>query len=250
MTHPIAPAAGATGTTGAPGAGQVRETVPTPSRKGRPRSDEVHRRILDATRDLLSEDGFSDLRLEHVAARAGVGKATIYRRWGSKEALAQELLAELAGPHIAVAETGDTRAELLAAVLNPMRAVTDTPFGPVIRALLSQIAVNPTLGDPFRATVVQARRDEIARVVRRGIARGDLRPDADPEIATELLVGPVYFRLMFGGALTPAFANRIVDSVLLGYSAAQGASVTSRSSRGKRNGVGTPRAARPPKGNR
>ncbi len=186
-------------------------------RKGRPRSSEAHRRILDAARELLSEEGFSDLRLEHVAARAGVGKATIYRRWGSKEALAQELLAELAGPHIAVAETGDTRTELLAAVNNPMRAVTDTPFGPVIRALLSQIAVNPTLGDPFRATVVQARRDEIARVIARGIARGDLRADADQAIATELLVGPVYFRLMFGGDLDDAFAKRIVDAVLTGY---------------------------------
>jgi AcrR family transcriptional regulator len=186
-------------------------------RKGRPRSSEAHRRILDAARELLSEEGFSDLRLEHVAARAGVGKATIYRRWGSKEALAQELLAELAGPHIAVAETGDTREELLAAVGNPMRAVTDTPFGPVIRALLSQIAVNPTLGDPFRATVVQARRDEIGRVIAHGIARGDLRPDADPSIATELLVGPVYFRLMFGGDLDDAFAERIVDAVLAGF---------------------------------
>jgi AcrR family transcriptional regulator len=168
---------------------------------------------------LLSEEGFSDLRLEHVAARAGVGKATIYRRWGSKEALAQELLAELAAPHIAVAESDDTREELLAAVVNPMRAVTDTPFGPVIRALLSQIAVNPTLGDPFRATVVRARREEIARVVARGIARGDLRPDADVDVATELLVGPVYFRLMFGGELTADFANRVVDSVLGGFAA-------------------------------
>jgi len=190
-----------------------------PARRGRPRSDAAHRKILDATRELLSEEGFSNLRLEHVAARAGVGKATIYRRWGSKEALAQELLAELAAPHIAVAESDDTREELLAAVVNPMRAVTDTPFGPVIRALLSQIAVNPTLGDPFRATVVRARRDEIARVVARGIARGDLRPDADVDVATELLVGPVYFRLMFGGELTLDFANRVVDSVLAGYAA-------------------------------
>jgi len=191
----------------------------TPARRGRPRSDRVHRAILDAARELLSEESFADLRLEHVAARAGVGKATIYRRWDSKEALAQELLAELAAPHIAVATSNDTRTELLAAVVNPMRAITDTPFGPVIRALLSQIATNPRLGDPFRATVVQARRDEIAKVIARGIARGDLRPDADPDLATELLVGPVYFRLMFGGELTLKFANRVVDNVLQGYGA-------------------------------
>lgn len=188
-------------------------------RAGRPRSDKAHQAILDAARELLIEKGFAAMRLEHVAAQAGVGKATIYRRWASKEALAQELLAQLASPHIAVAETGDTREELLAAVTNPMRAVIETDFGPVIRALLSEIASNPSLGDPFRATVVAARRAEVARVIERGIERGDLRPDADPELATELLVGPVYFRLMFGGVLDLAFAERVVDCVLRGYAA-------------------------------
>jgi AcrR family transcriptional regulator len=159
------------------------------------------------------------MRLEHVASRAGVGKATIYRRWASKEALAQELLSQLAAPHIAVEDVDDTRAELLAAVTNPMRAITETEFGPLIRALLSQIASDPSLGDPFRATVVQARRTEVARVIRRGIARGDLRPDAEVDVATELLVGPVYFRLLFGGVLDGDFAERVVDSVLRGYAA-------------------------------
>jgi AcrR family transcriptional regulator len=163
------------------------------------------------------EQGFAGMRLEHVAARAGVGKATIYRRWPSKEALAQELLTELAAPHIAIADTDSTREELLAAVTNPMRAVTETDFGPVIRALLSQIASNPALGDPFRAAVVEARRAEITRVIERGIARGDLRSDADPGVATELLAGPVYFRLMFGGVLDLDFAERIVDTVMRGY---------------------------------
>ncbi|HEX2034225.1 MAG TPA: TetR/AcrR family transcriptional regulator [Chloroflexota bacterium] len=193
----------------------------SPTRQGRPRSDRAHRAILEAARELLIEEGFADWRLEHVAARAGVGKATIYRRWPSKEALAQELLHQLASPHIAVAETGDTRQELLAAVTNAIRAVTETDFGPLIRALLSQIAINPSLGDPFRATVVQARRDEIARVIARGVARGDLRPDAQVDVATELLVGPVYFRLMFGGELSPAFAARVVDAVLDGFAARQ-----------------------------
>jgi AcrR family transcriptional regulator len=165
------------------------------------------------------ERTFADLRIEHIATRAGVSKAAIYRRWPSREALAQELLAELAGPHIAIADTGDTREELLACVVNPMRAVTETPFGPVIRSLLSQIATNPTLGDPFRATVVQSRRDEIARVIERGIRRGDLRTDADAAVATELLVGPVYFRVMFGGELTTDFAKQVVESVLVGFEA-------------------------------
>ena len=198
-------------------AGQVASVA----RRGRPRSDSTHRRILLATRDLLMQDSFAQLRIEHIAARAGVSKAAIYRRWPSKQALALELLVALAGPRISIAETGDTREELLACVINPMRAVTDTPFGPVIRSLLSQIATDPTLGDPFRATVVQARRTEISRVIERGIARGDLRPDADPRIATELLVGPVYFRVMFGGELTLDFAERIVDAMLVGFARRQ-----------------------------
>jgi AcrR family transcriptional regulator len=185
--------------------------------RGRPRSDRARRAILDAFQAQLIADGFADLRLEHVAAQAGVGKATIYRWWPSREALALDLLMQLAAPHIAIDDTGDTRAELLAAVTNAMRAVTDTPFGPVIRALLSQIAINPALGDPFRASVVQGRRDEVARVIARGVSRGDLQADADVDVATELLVGPVYFRLMFGGELTPRFAERVVESVLRGF---------------------------------
>ena len=154
---------------------------------------------------------------EGVAARAGVGKATIYRRWPSKEALALELLFELAGPHIEVAESGDTREELMAVVMNAVRAITETSFGPVIRALLSQIAGNPSIGDPFREMVVGARRDQVALVIERGIARGDLRTDSDASVATELLVGPVYFRLVFGGRLDEAFADRLVSQVMRGY---------------------------------
>ena len=181
---------------------------------GRPRSATAHRAILDAARGELIEEGYTRFRLEHVAARAGVGKATIYRRWASKEALAGELLAELAAPHIAVVDSGDTRAELASCTDNALRAIRDTTFGPVVRALLSQIATNPRLGDPFRATVVQARRSEVARVVERGIARGDLRPDADVDIATELLVGPVYFRLIFGGELDDSLVVQVADAVL------------------------------------
>jgi len=185
--------------------------------RGRPRSDRVHRAILDAARELLIRDGFTRLRLEHVAAAAGVGKATIYRRWPSKEDLAQALLQDLAAPHLVIDDVGDTREELLAAVLNPLRAINETNFGPVIKALISQIAGNPKLGDPFRETVVRVRREQVGAAIARGIERGDLRPDLDADVATELLVGPIYFRLIFGGELSEEFAAKVVDNVFLGY---------------------------------
>ena len=194
---------------------QASKTV---TKLGRPRSERAHPDIKRAFRELLIEDGWSKVRMEHVAVRARVGKATIYRHWDSRQELALEVLMELATPHLAVPDVGDTRTELLATVLAPMRALTETDFGPVIRALLSEIARNPELGDPFRATVVRARRDEVARVIARGVRRGDLRPDVDPEVATEMLVGPVYFRLMFGGELDNEFAEHIVDEVLQGWS--------------------------------
>lgn len=188
-------------------------------RVGRPRSERARQDILEAFRTLLIEEGYASLALEHVAKRAGVGKTTIYRHWGSKQALADDVLNELASPHIPVQDVGDTRAELLSVVKSPMHAVTQTEFGPVIRALLSEITMDPELGDPFRDSVVHARRIEVARVIQRGIDRGDLRPDADADVATELLVGPVYFRLMFGGPMDADFAERLVDAVMAGYAA-------------------------------
>ena len=107
------------------------------SRPGRPRSDRAQRDIRTAFREILIEEGYASLRLEHVAARAKVGKATIYRHWGSKQALAQDVLHELASPHIGVPDVGDTWSELLSTVRSAMRAVTETDFGQVIRALLS-----------------------------------------------------------------------------------------------------------------
>ena len=182
-------------------------------------SDDKRSRILAAATAVFAERDFHRVQMSEVATRAGVGKATIYRRWRSKEALCLDLLMELASPHIHVFDVGDTRAELRQAVENARRALTETPFGPVIRTLLSQIAVNPSIGDPFRDTIVQARRDEIGRIVARGIDRGDLRADADPDVATELLVGPVYFRLVFGGRLDADFGQAIVDGYLRGFAA-------------------------------
>jgi AcrR family transcriptional regulator len=228
ITVMVAKQAVAPGTFG-PGAAPSAGAGAARRRAGRPRSEQANRDILDAARDLLVEEGFTRLRLEHVAARAGVGKATIYRRWPSKEALTLDLVLGLAAPHLDIADVGDTRAELEAAVRNPLAAIVETTWGPVIRAMLSQIAGNPAIGDPFRASVVAHRRAEIGRVIERGIARGDLRPDTDASVATELLVGPVYFRLVFGGPLDEDFARRIAAAVFAAFAPSSGGRPADRS---------------------
>jgi AcrR family transcriptional regulator len=196
------------------GADAVPVPLPVVPPRGRPRSDSASRAILEAFRELLVEVGFARLRLEHVAARAGTSKATIYRRWHSKEELAIELLHELATPFLAIPDSGDTRAELVTVTQSCIGRLTESDFGPVMRAMLCQIAANPTVGDRFRAMVVQARRDEVRRVIERGIARGDLPASTDLDIVTELLIGPIYFRLVFGGALDREFGEQVVDALL------------------------------------
>jgi AcrR family transcriptional regulator len=188
--------------------------------RGRPRSESSHRAILDAFRDLLIEVGFARLRLEHVAARAGASKATVYRRWRSKEELAGELVRELGTPHVAVADLGDARQELVSVAADVIWHLTESDFGPVFRRLLCEIAGNPAVGEPFRATVIQARREEVRRVIERGIARGELRTTADPDLAAELLVGSIYAHGLFGGVLDDEYAETLVDSLLTGYAAA------------------------------
>jgi AcrR family transcriptional regulator len=187
--------------------------------RGRPRSDSAHRAIVNAFHELLIEVGFAHLKMEHVAARAGASKATIYRRWRSKEELAIELLRELAIPHIVVPDSGDTREELRAIAQDVIDRLTQSEFGPVIRRLLCEIAGNAAVGEAFRATAVVPRRDEVRVVIERGMQRGELRASVDADIVTELLIGSICFRLIFGGAFDERFTEEVVDMVMSGYGA-------------------------------
>ena len=190
------------------------DTTTEVPRTGRPRDRLLNRAILDAARELLIEEGYTDLRLEHVADRAGVAKATLYRRWPSKDDLAEALLEDLAKPIVVLPQGESTRSSLLEIVTATVRAMTETSYGPVVRALMSQNAINPKLGDPFRASVVHARRRQISSNIERGIKRGDIHPTTDVSTAPEILIGPLYYRLVFGDALDHQLAVRTVDTFL------------------------------------
>jgi AcrR family transcriptional regulator len=189
-------------------------------RKTDPRVERSQRAILDATRELLAEEGgLRALTVEGVAARSGVAKTTIYRRWRDKWELALDAVMIDMVPRFAdPVDVGDTRKELITflhAVVKPLAA---PPMGPAMQALVSQIATDPELSRVYRTRVVEPRREQLLPVIERGIARGDLRPDADLRLVHELLIGPVIYRLLLsGGPLDRKLTTSLVDAVLRGF---------------------------------
>lgn len=189
--------------------------APSAGRAGR-----TERAILAATRELLAEGGVQRLTIEGVAARSGVAKTTIYRRWRSKDELALAVLLNMVEQIVELPDLGDTRAELIAFVNGAVEILGSTLMGRVMQGLVSDLATDPVLGRAFRERVVAYRVSEMRRLVERGIERGDLRADADVDLLHEALFGPVYYRLLLsGGVLDKGLATRIVDAVLPSFAA-------------------------------
>jgi len=181
---------------------------PKPTRK-------TERAILDATRELLAEGGVHHLTVEGVAARSGVAKTTIYRRWRSKDELALAVLLDMVEQIVEVPDVGDVRTELITFVDGAVKILGTTLMGRVMQGLVSDLATDPELGRSFRERIVAFRVSEVRRVLERAVERGELRPDVDVDLVHELLFGPVYYRLLLsGGALDKGLAARIVDAVL------------------------------------
>jgi AcrR family transcriptional regulator len=184
------------------------------------RTERSRRAILHATRELLAEEGgVRALTVEAVAARAGVAKTTIYRRWRDKwelalDAVMIDILPRFADP----VDVGDTRKELLVFVNSVVRILGSGLYGTAMQGLVSEIATDPELARLYRQQVVEPRLLQLTPVVERGIARGDLRDDTDVRLVHELLVGPVFYRLLFSGApLDRGLGRRIVDAILEGF---------------------------------
>jgi AcrR family transcriptional regulator len=173
--------------------------------------------ILQATRELLIEVGVRGLTVEGVAARAGVAKTTVYRRWRSKEELALAVLLEMVEEVVAVPDLGNVRDELVAFVNGAVKILGKTLMGRVMQGLVSDFASNEDLGRAFREQIVSMRLAEVRRLIERAVERGEVRSDVDVVLVHELLFGPVYYRLLLsGGKLDGRLAERVVEAVLPG----------------------------------
>ncbi len=189
--------------------------------RGRPRSEEAGRAILEATLRLLGELGYARMSIEAIAAEAGVGKATIYRRYRGKADLASAAVAQLTDPG-APPDTGDTLADVREILRVVHRQFTQGPWGSVTAgmAMLGTLMVeeqrNPGLLDLFRERVILPRRRMLRAVLERGLVRGDVRAGADLDASVDALVGGFFSRYLSGQPLTHEWIDSLLGAVWRG----------------------------------
>lgn len=212
------PSAGSPVPAASPGDGDSGPVEPARRAPGRPRDPDVERAILEATLDLLAEGSFAGLSIEAVAARAGAGKATVYRRWQNKELLVIDAVATLTEP-VPPTLRGDLRLDLVLLLESVWRNAASTRAGRILPGLLAERSAGDELFRLYSERVIIPRRQRFRSVLEAGRAAGELRADLDVERAIDLMVGPVLYRSLVSGGRAPASGHQpaqIVDDVLLG----------------------------------
>ena len=201
--------------------------VPAPAEQGaarppgRPRSPEAHRAILDAAIDLFVEQGYEAMSIEGVAARAGVGKTTIYRRWSSKEELIVDAIDELI-MDVEPPDTGSLRQDLVDLVTQLQVVLTSSRAGQVFPRMIPHVAGGSPLGKAYLQRVIEPRFAMLRSTLGHAVERGEFPADVDPELVRALLVGPVLMWKLIGRLTRQGArerAERIVDTVLGGLRA-------------------------------
>ncbi|MEW2252352.1 MULTISPECIES: TetR/AcrR family transcriptional regulator [unclassified Streptomyces] len=186
--------------------------------RGRPRSEAVERAIIEGTMKLL-EDGvpLAELSIERIARTAGVGKATIYRRWSGKEELFVDVIraAEPPDPDLPGTSVRDDLVALLESLR--LRALASRTSALLHNAHV-QMKSSPRIWAAYHANVIVPRRNLGLQVLRRGRERGEIRADVDLELANDMFVGPVLIRTLLrpDADLPEGLAEQIVDTVMEG----------------------------------
>lgn len=190
---------------------------PAPRTLGRPRDERADRAILTAALEAMAEHGAGHMRVDHVAARAGVGKATIYRRYRSKDDLITAAVAALVS-EIHVPDSGRTRDDLLALMRGAVQVYRGSLEAAVMPGLVEAMHTDRELAGLVRDGFLAQRRTALRTVLDRGVERGDLRGDLDAELALDVLGGPLFYRLLItGGPIDDQLAEGIVELILRGF---------------------------------
>lgn len=199
------------------------ETQEAPRRRGRPRRAATRAAIIEATLELLAERGFQAATMDAIAARAGVGKNTIYRRWCSKEELIAVAIRDLTA-EVELEDGDDVYAILLEYVRDFAHVLADPLLGRILPGLLGELQRNPELAAAWAERVVRPRRKVVSKVLHEALRRGELREGTDPDLIADLLVGPQFLRLLvpFGSSKVPSrYPEELLQTVWHGIAPAE-----------------------------
>ena len=186
--------------------------------RGRPRSEAVERAILEGVMRLLEEGvPLAELSIERVARTAGVGKATIYRRWSGKEELFVDVIRAAEPPDPELPGTS-MRDDLVVLVETLRRRGLVSRSSAILHNVYAQMKHSPRIWAAYHANVIVPRRELALEVLRRGQRDGELRPDIDLELANDMFVGTMLVRSVMRpeADLPEGLSERIVDTVLEG----------------------------------
>jgi AcrR family transcriptional regulator len=165
----------------------------------------------------MGESGVRDLRMDDVAHRADVGKATIYRRYRSKNALISAAVATLVS-EITIPDTGSTRADLLTLMEQAVELYSGSLAPRLMPSLVEEARRNPQLARTVREQFLAGRRAALSAVLERGIERGDLSRGLDVDLALDVLGGAIFYRLLVtGGPIDQRLAEGVVELILRGF---------------------------------
>ena len=200
---------------------QAANNNPQARSPGRPRSERAHRAILQAANDLLESEGFAALTVEAIAERAGVSKATVYRWWPNRAAVVMDGFLSIVSSEVPFPHTGRAREDIRIHMRRLAEAFSGK-IGSTVAALIAEGQSDSELAEALRSRWLSVRREEAREILELGIERGELRDDIDPEVAVDVLYGPIYYRMFVGHApLDDDFADALADHVFAGL-AAQG----------------------------
>jgi AcrR family transcriptional regulator len=185
--------------------------------------ESVTETIRRAVFEELAETGFARMSMEAVTRRAGVGKAALYRRWPSKEAMVVELVSEAAAAHLpATADSGSLHDDVARFVRDTMDDLRHPLVGRIIPDLVAESARNPSLSEALHESVLAPRRAAVATLLQQAIDRDELPADIDMGLAVDLFGAPLYFRMLaVGGPTDSAYVARLTRAVLAALSASR-----------------------------
>jgi AcrR family transcriptional regulator len=193
----------------------VMTDPPRTSRGGRPRDPSRDGVIRAAILSLLAEVGYGALTMDAVAAEAGVGKATIYRRWRTKEDLVADTIAEISRAEVTPADTGSLEGDMRG-MLHTIVSALNGPTGAATQALLSTVPHNPALAAAFRDGPAGIWAQAFQQIFSRAESRGELRPGLSGTVTAEAITAPFVQRwLVSGKPVTNEYADEVLSQVVM-----------------------------------